>query len=72
MNCSNILSQVDKYNAPQQYVLENVLVCENHKNGTTGYLKNHINSIDKRKEHLETARNNFANEIELFKERVEK
>lgn len=70
LNCADILNKLSKDIKPQQFILENMLVCENHKNNTSSYLTSHIGSIYKKEDYLQIARDNFNEEIKLFIERV--
>jgi hypothetical protein len=70
LQCADMLGKIGKHARPQQFVLENVLVCENHKYGTNNYLNKHVDSIYRREEYLKIARDNFKKELHLFLERV--
>lgn len=67
MTCSTILrNQLDIGVYPQQFVIENMLVCENHRYGTKKYLRDNITVIDKQNEFREIATRNFGKEVQNF------
>jgi hypothetical protein len=66
MACAAFLHRLNVGIHPQQFVIENVLVCENHRHGTKKYLSDHISSINKQDEFRQIATSNFASEIENF------
>lgn len=70
MTCAQILQQMNRPQRPQQFVLENMLVCENHMYQTNEYLKNQLRIIDKKDEFRQIATSNFNNEIHKFIQRV--
>jgi hypothetical protein len=65
MVCSSIMKQKGK--SVSQFVLENLIVGENHKNRTNQTIKKYISSIDKKEEFKKIAHSNWETEINLFK-----
>jgi hypothetical protein len=70
MTCAQLLTRMNRLEKPQQFVLENMLVCENHKYQTTDYLVNQIKSHNKKDEFREIATSNFNHEIQKFIQRM--
>jgi hypothetical protein len=70
MTCAQLLTRMNRLEKPQQFVLENMLVCENHKYQTTDYLVNQIKSHNKKNEFRQIATNNFNHEIQKFIQRM--
>lgn len=64
MACSYMISQ--KGESVSQFVLENLIVGENHLNRANESIKKYIKSIDKKEEFKQIAHSNWENEINLF------
>jgi hypothetical protein len=64
MACSYMMSQ--KGEQVSQFVLENLIVGENHINRANESIKKYIKSIDKKEEFKKIAHSNWENEINLF------
>jgi len=70
LTCADLLRRMNLPENPEQFVIENMLVCENHRLQTSEYLRNHIKSIDKKDEFRQIATRNFNIEIEKFVQRM--
>lgn len=70
LTCAEMLRRMNRPEKPQQFVMENMLVCENHKFQTSDYLRNQIKSIDKKDQFRQIATNNFNQEVHKFIERM--
>jgi hypothetical protein len=70
LTCAEMLRRLNTGIYPQQFVMENMLVCENHKFQTSDYLRTSIKSIDKKDEFRNIATQNFNNEINKFLQRI--
>jgi len=68
--CADVLYKMGRNERPQQFVLENLVVGENHRQQTNEYLKNKIKSIDKKEEFRTIATNNFNVEMHKFIQRM--
>ena len=66
MNCASILRKKYPSHGIQQYVLNNVLVCENHKYRMRDYMRSVISPIDKKEQFRKVATENFSGEIQRF------
>jgi len=55
---------------PQQFVIDNFVVGENHRYQTNEYLKNQVKSINRKDEFRQIATENFNPEIEKFIQRM--
>jgi hypothetical protein len=64
MVCSMLMQRNNE--VVSQFVLENLLVGENHKNRTNKTIKNYIKSIDRKEEFKKIAHSNWENEINKF------
>jgi hypothetical protein len=64
--CAHLLRTHNTGIYPQQFVMENVLVCENHKHGTKKYLSDNLVYVSKQDEFRKIATDNFLKEIEKF------
>jgi hypothetical protein len=56
---------------PQQFVIDNLVVGENHRYQTSEYLKNQIKSHDKKDQFRHIATQNFNIEVEKFIQRMQ-
>jgi hypothetical protein len=70
LTCASILQKMNYTTKPQQFVMENMLVCENHRFQTSEYLRNSIKSFDKKDEFRHIATQNFNTELNKFVQRV--
>ena len=68
--CADLLRRMGRNENPRQFVMENLIVGENHRYQTSEYLKNQIKSIDKKDEFRQIATRNFNIEIEKFVQRM--
>ena len=68
--CADLLRRMNRKEKPQQFVIDNLVVGENHKYQTYEYLKNQVKSIDKKDEFRQIATQNFNIEIEKFIQRM--
>ncbi len=64
MVCSMLMQRNNE--VVSQFVLENLLVGENHKNRTNKTIKNYITSIDRKEEFKQIAHSNWEIEINKF------
>jgi hypothetical protein len=64
--CADIIRRMNRKERPQQFVMDNLIVGENHKYQTYEYLKNQIRVIDKKDEFRQIATQNFNEEINKF------
>jgi hypothetical protein len=64
MFCSLMMKQ--KGEAVSQFVIENIIANEIHKNRTNQTIKNYISSIDKKQEFKKVAEENFEKELNNF------
>lgn len=64
--CADIIRRMNRKERPQQFVMDNLIVGENHKYQTYEYLKNQIKVIDKKDEFRQIATQNFNEEINKF------
>lgn len=65
LTCAQILRQSGKLPV-QQYVLDGVLVCENHNEQTNQYLQNMVSVINRKDEFRQIATQNYQKELERF------
>ena len=65
LTCAQMLHGAKKLPV-QQYVLDGVLVCENHSGQTNQYLKNMVSIIDRKDEFRQIATQHFQKELERF------
>lgn len=65
LTCAQMLHGAKKLPV-QQYVLDGVLVCENHSGQTNQYLKNMVSIIDRKDEFRQIATKHFQKELERF------
>lgn len=70
LTCADLLRRMNRQEKPQQFVMENMLVCENHRFQTGDYLRNQIRNIDKKDKFRQIATDNFNNEIQKFIQRM--
>lgn len=68
--CADLLRRMNREEKPQQFVIDNLIVGENHRHQTSDYLKNHLVSFDRKDEFRQIATNNFNSEIEKFIQRM--
>ena len=68
MQCSHMLRNVG-YNVAQ-FVIDNMLACENHRYAHNRYLSSNVSSIYRKEEYLATANKNFRNELKIFNDRI--
>jgi hypothetical protein len=68
--CADLLRRMNRKEKPQQFVIDNLVVGENHKYQTYEYLKNQVKSIDKKDEFRQIATRNFNIEVEKFIQRM--
>jgi hypothetical protein len=52
-----------------QFILENLIVGENHKNRTNNTIKKYISTKDRKEEFKQIAHSNWEKEIEKFNEK---
>jgi hypothetical protein len=64
MACAYTLKQ--KGHSISQFVLENLIIGENHLYRTNNTIKNYISSKDRKKEFLKIAEANFEKELNIF------
>jgi hypothetical protein len=69
--CADLLRRMGRKERPQQFVIDNLVVGENHKYQTYEYLKNQIKSIDKKDEFRQIATQHFNQEINKFIQRMQ-
>jgi hypothetical protein len=65
LTCAQMLHGAKKLPV-QQFVLDGVLVCENHSGQTNQYLKNMVSIIDRKDEFRQIATKHFQKELERF------
>jgi hypothetical protein len=64
MACAYMLKQ--KGHSISQFVLENLIIGENHLYRTNNTIKKYITSKDRKKEFLKIAEANFEKELNIF------
>jgi hypothetical protein len=69
--CADLLRRMGRKERPQQFVMDNLVVGENHRYQTYEYLKNQIKLIDKKDEFRQIATQNFNEEINKFIQRMQ-
>jgi hypothetical protein len=69
--CADLLRRMGRKERPQQFVIDNLVVGENHKYQTYEYLKNQIKSIDKKDEFRQIATQHFNEEVNKFIQRMQ-
>jgi hypothetical protein len=69
--CADLLRRMGRKERPQQFVIDNLVVGENHKYQTYEYLKNQIKSIDKKDEFRQIATQHFNQEVNKFIQRMQ-
>jgi hypothetical protein len=69
--CADLLRRMNRKEKPQQFVIDNLVVGENHKYQTSEYLKNQLRSYDRKDEFRQIATRNFNGEIEKFIQRMQ-
>lgn len=69
--CADLLRRMNRKEKPQQFVIDNLIVGENHKYQTYEYLKNQIKIIDKKDKFRQIATQNFNEEINKFIQRMQ-
>lgn len=65
LSCAHMLRGARKIPV-QQFVLDGILICENHNEQTNGYLRKYIRGINKKDEFRKIATDNFQKELERF------
>ena len=68
MACSFMMKQKGKL--VSQFILENLIVGENHKNRTNQTIKKYISAKDKKEEFKKIAHSNWETEISLFNNKI--
>ena len=68
MACSFMMRQKGKL--VSQFILENLIVGENHKNRTNQTIKKYISAKDKKEEFKKIAHSNWETEISLFNNKI--
>jgi hypothetical protein len=68
--CADLLRRMNRKEKPQQFVIDNLVVGENHKYQTSEYLKNQLVTYDKKDIFRQIATQNFNDEINKFIERM--
>jgi hypothetical protein len=68
--CADLLRRMNRKEKPQQFVIDNLVVGENHKYQTNEYLKNQLVTYDKKDTFRQIATQNFNDEINKFIERM--
>jgi hypothetical protein len=71
LTCAGILRQMNHPSNPVQFVINNLVVGENHSGQTYDYLKQHICPRDKKDEFRQIATNNFNEEVNKFIKRMQ-
>jgi len=66
LSCAMQLRSYRPEITPQQFVLDGMLVCENHSQQTTEYLRTMIASIDRKDEFRQVAAHNYQPELQRF------
>jgi len=69
--CADLLRRMGRKERPQQFVIDNLVVGENHKYQTYEYLKNQIKSIDKKDEFRQITTQHFNEEVNKFIQRMQ-
>ena len=69
--CADLLRRMGRKERPQQFVIDNLVVGENHKYQTYEYLKNQIKSIDKKDQFRQIATQHFNEEVNKFIQRMQ-
>jgi hypothetical protein len=69
--CADLLRRMNRKEKPQQFVIENLVVGENHKYQTGDYLKHRLSSHDRKDSFRQIATQNFNNEVEKFIQRLQ-
>jgi hypothetical protein len=69
--CADLLRRMNRREKPQQFVIDNLVVGENHRYQTSEYLKNQIKSHDKKDQFRHIATQNFNMEVEKFIQRMQ-
>jgi hypothetical protein len=68
MACSFMMRQKGKL--VSQFILENLIVGENHKNRTNQTIKKYISVKDRKEEFKKIAHSNWETEISLFNNKI--
>jgi hypothetical protein len=68
MACSFMIRQKGKL--VSQFILENLIVGENHKNKTNQTIKKYISAKDRKEEFKKIAHSNWETEISLFNNKI--
>ena len=66
LTCAQMLQAKHSQIKPQQFVMDGMLVCENHSQQTTEYLQNVVCNINRKDEFRQIATQNFNKELGKF------
>ncbi len=69
--CADLLRRMNRKEKPQQFVIDNLVVGENHKYQINDYLKNLLVTHDRKDEFRQIATQNFNDEINKFIQRMQ-
>ena len=68
--CAEMLRRMNRKEKPQQFVIDNLVVGENHRYQTSEYLKNQVKSRDKKDQFRQIATAHFNEEVNKFIQRM--